>query len=187
VITYATTMMGLPLYEHYVAEGKRHALYGSLAEIRTMAVECLDAVRSLRGRPSPVIELASDPSTAVPDDLKATVGYDLEKSMGLLVSDWVDGEPELAASLPQPLAREVLRNRDEPWFEFMGAAEWGEVLAHLLDHFALGHAAWQSLAFRLWLIRVLSYTTSEATRGYDHAIDYLEGTIAAYEAGAAGA
>ena len=47
VITYATAAMGLPIYEHNVPTGKRHALYGSLADIRTMLVECLGAVKSL--------------------------------------------------------------------------------------------------------------------------------------------
>jgi hypothetical protein len=56
------------------------------------------------------------------------------------------------------------------------------VLVHLHDRYVLGDPAWESLAFRLWLIRVLSYTTEVAVEGYDQAIDYLEGTIRQYEA-----
>ena len=53
MITHATTTLGLPIYEHNVAEGKRHALYGTLDEIKTMAIECLDAVHQSPGKNLP--------------------------------------------------------------------------------------------------------------------------------------
>ncbi len=179
MLTYATVVMGLPFYEHHVAAGKRHALYGSLDEIRVMMVECLDAVRSLRGRPAPESGIDSDPQAPVPDDLKRTVGYDIERTMKLLTGEWTDGEIDLARSHPR--ADDALRNLESPWFDFMDATVWGETLRWLLDGFRLGHPAWEGLAFRLWLMRVLAYTTNQATRGYDHAIQYLEATIRQYE------
>ena len=181
LITYATATMGLPLYEHNVAEGKRHALYGSLAEIRTMVVECLDAVRSLRGLPAPKIELATDPLAPVPDDLKQTMGYDLERTVGLLTANWSREEERLAEELPIRVVDGVLANRSEARYGFMDADRWGDVLVHLHDRFVLGDPAWESLAFRLWLIRVLSYTSEVAVEGYDQAIEYLEATIRKYQ------
>ena len=80
VITYATAAMGLPIYEHNVPTGKRHALYGSLADIRTMLVECLGAVKSLRGLPPPDSPWESDPPAEVPEDLKQTVAYDATRT-----------------------------------------------------------------------------------------------------------
>ncbi len=53
VITHATSLLGTGIYEHNARDGKRHALYGSLTEIRDMVLECLDAVASLRDRPAP--------------------------------------------------------------------------------------------------------------------------------------
>jgi mannosylglycerate synthase len=179
VLTYATTTMGLPFYEHHVADGKRHALYGSLDEIRVMLVECLDAARSLRGLEAPVIDLVADPTAPVPEDLKATIAYDVDRTTHLLTEGWTDEEVNLAEAIPS--ADEVLRNRFEPWYEFMDAAMWGRVLAVLLDGFRLDDRAWRSLAFRLWLIRVLSYTTNQAREGYDSAMTYLERTIVDYE------
>jgi hypothetical protein len=54
----------------------------------------------------------------------------------------------------------------------------------LLDRFVLGDPVWESLAFRLWLMRVLSYTAAEASQGYDDAMAYLGSTIKDYEAAA---
>jgi mannosylglycerate synthase len=181
VITYATATMGLPFYEHLVASGKRHALYGSLDEIRTMLVECLDAVRSLRGLPGPGHGFDSDPPAPAPDDLKQTVAYDLDRTVLLLTEDWSEEEFEVAGGAPR--AAEVLRNVERPWFEFMDAKVWGDVLRWLLAGFELGDPAWEGVAFRLWLMRVLAYTTNQATEGYDRAIDYLEETIRQYGAG----
>jgi hypothetical protein len=115
----------------------------------------------------------------VPDDLKRTVAYDLERSTALLGNGWSDGEAALATTLPG--GAQVLRNRHEPWYDFMDATLWGEVLQALLDRFRLGDPAWESLAFRLWLIRVLAYTTNQAREGYDSAMAYLETTIRDYE------
>jgi hypothetical protein len=180
VVTYATSAMGLPLYEHNVASGKRHALYGSLADIRTMVLECLDAVRSLRGLPAPGSPWDSDPPAEVPEDLKRTVAYDADRTAALLTEPWSDREVELAETLPG--AASILANRTEPTFEFMDADLWGAILRLLFDRFVLGDPDWESLAFRLWSMRVLAYTTTVVSRGYDAAIDYLEETIATYEA-----
>ncbi len=183
VITYATAVMGAPMYEHNVSTGKRHALYGSLDEIRDMLLECLDAVRSLAGKPFPPphARFAADPPAAVPEDLKSVIGYDVERTTALLVADWTDEESDLARSIPGDISSHVLVNRDTPSFEFMDAAAWGVTLSWLLGSFRLGDSNWESLAFRLWLMRVLSYTSSEVPKGYDNAITYLEEAILRYE------
>ncbi|MFO7298650.1 MAG: hypothetical protein DIU67_000475 [Actinomycetes bacterium] len=179
VITYTTSAMGLPLYEHLVPTGKRHALYGSLDEIRTMVLECLDAVRSLRGLPRPDSSWDADPPAPVPEDLKRTVAYDVTRTEALLTAAWTEEEVALAEGMPE--ARAILANRDRPNYLFMDAELWGGVLRILFDRFVLGDPAWEGLAFRLWAMRVLCYTTTVATRGYDAAMEYLEGTIRDYE------
>ena len=183
LITYSISVMGLGLFEHHVGDGKRHALYGSLSELRAMFLECLDAVSSLRRRPGPRPEAihGSDPPSPVPPDLKTTVGYDVDGTIGLLTEDWTDGEVALADRLPSEAASGVLANREAPTFSFMDADLWGETLQVLLREFQLGDRAWEALAFRLWLARVLSYTTGQALAGFDDAMSYLEQTISQYE------
>jgi len=182
-ITYATSVLGVGLYEHHVADGKRHTLYGSLDELRPMVVECLDAVARLAGRqgPGPEARHGSDPPAPVPADLKGTVAYDLTSTLPLLASGWSHEEARLAANLPGRAREGLLASLERPEFSFMDAGTWLEVLRFLLDRFRLGDRAWESLAFRLWLTRVLSYTTNQAQTGYDRAIDYLEATIRDYE------
>lgn len=183
VITYATAAMGLPIYEHNVPTGKRHALYGSLADIRTMLVECLGAVKSLRGLPPPDSPWESDPPAEVPEDLKQTVAYDATRTAALLTEGWSDGEEALARTFPESAS--ILANREEPTFAFMEATVWGETLRLLIDRFVLGDPDWEGIAFRLWAMRVLAYTTAVASQGYDTAMSYLEKTIADYEAASA--
>jgi len=183
VITHAISTMDIGLYEHHVADGKRHALYGSLDELRTMLVECLDAVASLSGRngPSPEAIHGSDPPAPVPPDLKQTVGYEIDGTINLLAQNWTDEEVALAETLPQTIAEPLLESRSTPTFSFMDSDLWFETVRFLLDGFTLGEPAWESLAFRLWMTRVLAYTTSQALAGFDRAIDYLEGTIRDYD------
>jgi len=180
VLTYATSLMGLGLYEHHVGDGKRHALYGSLDELRVMLVECLDAAISLAGRPGPSSDArhGSDPPTPVPDDVKATVAYDIEATTRLLDVPWREEEADLANLIPGA-AGELLRSGRDP--SFMDAGLWYDVHGFLLDNFTLADPAWESLAFRLWLTRVLAYTTDQARSGFEPAIAYLESTIDAYE------
>ncbi len=183
VLTYATSVMGLGLYEHHVGDGKRHALYGSLDELRDMMAECLDAALSLIGLPGPVVGArhGSDQPTPVPDDMKRTVAYDIEATMSLLETPWSEEELALAAGLPGEVGVMAMDHVSSPDVSWMDAETWFEVHGHLLHNFVLGDPGWRALAFRLWLHRVLAYTTDQASLGYDHAMAYLEGTIRTYE------
>ena len=188
VLTYATSVMDLGLYEHHVADGKRHALYGSLDELRVMLIECLDAAASLRGRPGPASDArhGSDPPVPAPDDLKKTVAYDVEGTTRLLDADWSQEEVALAGQLPGDIGAWLLEGNAKRRFSFMDAEHWFEAHGFLLAGFALGDPAWESLAFRLWLTRVLAYTTNQALEGFDAAMAYLESTIVGYEKMASG-
>ena len=183
VLSHATSVLGVPMYEHNLQEGKRHSLYGSLAELRDMVVECLDAARSLRSRarPAPGSVLEKDLPAPAPADLKEIVAYDFDATVALLVEGWTAEETSLAELLPDGIGDLLLQSKSAPNFSFMNADRWGVVLGHLLDVFVLGEPAWEALAFRLWLSRVLAYTTGPALAGYDDAMDYLEATIREYE------
>ena len=183
VLTYETSVMDLGLYEHHVADGKRHALYGSLDELRVMLIECLDAAASLRGRPGPdpAARHGSDPPVPAPEDLKRTVAYDIEGTIRLLEADWSQEEIALAGQLPDDVGAQLLDGDAKRRFSFMDAEHWFDAHGFLLAGFALGDPAWESLAFRLWLTRVLAYTTGQAWEGFDRAMAYLESTISDYE------
>lgn len=173
VITHATATLGGDIYEHYVPDGKRHALYGSLTDIRQMLLECLDAVASLRRHREPAgTALATEPETPVPDDLKRTEAYDVDATRGAISDPPGPGEQAILDSMPG--GGEDLGTMDEE--------RWGLLLPRLLNGFTLGEEAWEKAAFRLWANRVIHYTTHHVPQGYDHAMDYLETTIRRYEA-----
>jgi len=176
VITHATATLGLGIYEHNAPDGKRHALYGSLTDIRDMILECLDAVASLRGRgfPPEGATFDADPPTPVPEDLKQTVAYDLDATRASIGDPPGTGERALLDSIGVDPDRPIE----------IDATRWGEIVRALLAEFELTDPNWRSVVFRLWVERVIAYTTEHAVRGYDHAMQYLEGTIRRYEADA---
>lgn len=188
ILTYSTSVMGLGLYEHHVRDGKRHALYGSLDELRDMLVECLDAACSLAGRPGPTADAwyGNDPPSPAPEDLKRTVAYDIEATKHLLGADWSSEETRLAERLPGDIGARLLKSTNGSDSSFMDADLWYLIHGFLIENFTLGDPAWESLAFRLWLTRVLAYTTDQASAGFDAAMAYLEGTISEYEKMAGG-
>ena len=79
--------------------------------------------------------------------------------------DWSDDEIRLAESLPADLFGLLLDDPTRPRFELMDADRWYVAHGFLMEGFALGDPAWESLAFRLWLTRVLAYTTNQARQG----------------------
>jgi mannosylglycerate synthase len=173
VITHATSVMGLGIYEHNAPDGKRHALYGSLTDIREMVLECLDAVASLEGRaaPDPASLFDADPPAAVPADLKETVAYDLDATRRSIAEPPGPRERELLLSLGVDPAPPIAIDRDR----------WLAILPSLLRLFVLDDEDWRKVAFRLWVERVIDYTRHQVPLGYDSALTYLEGTISRFE------
>lgn len=186
VLTHATATLGLPLFEHLVENGKRHSLYGSLEEIRDMVVECLDAVRSLATKMAPPEDLRfeRDSGAPVPSDLKRVVAYDIASTLPLLNAPMSPEERRLAGALPEEVAEQLVAYEVDPEPGFMDAHAWGATLRHLLERFELDSEGWRSLAFRLWLHRVVTYTNEQVPLGYDASMGYLEGTIRLYESSA---
>ena len=183
VITHATLAAGFPVHEHYVASGKQHALYGSLVELRLMLIECFEAIVDLSGSPvPPTARLTADPPGPVPPAVADKVAYDVESTLPLLTARWEPGEVEAAAQLPRALGEGILGNLVRPTFSFMTAEAWGETLRSLLDLYRPA-PGWRSLLFRLWLTRVLAYTTTDALAGHARAMRSLERAVTAYAGG----
>lgn len=173
VLTHATSLLDLGIFEHNVPSGKRHALYGSLTDIRDMILECLDAVRSLRTRPTPpagaVFE--ADPPAEVPADLKEVVGYDIDATRRSIAEPPTDEEKAILESLGVDTESPI---------EMSGEA-WAVLYPEIMANFDLEDDGWRDAVFRLWVERVIHYTTHEVVHGYDSAIAYLEATIVSFE------
>lgn len=170
MITHRTAALGLDIYEHNAPDGKRHALYGSLTDIRDMILECLDAVSSLADAARPTSTFEPDPPAPVPDDLKEVVGYDTASTR------------ESIATQPSGEETAVLDELGADGSTDLGGEEWLNVFPRLMRGFDLDSAGWRAAAFRLWVRRVLHYTENVVPSGYDPAMNYLEGTILSFEA-----
>ena len=171
VITHATACLDLGLFEHNAPDGKRHALYGSLTEIREMVLECLDAVASLQGEPPLDQVFHADPPAPVPEDLKQTLAYDVSKTRGSISEPPDAAERDLLTSLGVDPDSTIEMDGDL----------WRELLPALLERFELSDEAWRSVVFRLWVERVIHYTLNQVPLGYDAAIAYLEERIREFE------
>lgn len=171
VLTHATSLSGAGIYEHNAPDGKRHALYGSLTDIREMLLECLDAVASLRGRPAPAAGFDADPPAPVPDDLKQTVAFDLASTRDSIAEPPGDDEIGLLASLGLDPTRPL----------GIDGAAWARIFPEFLERFRLDDPNWRSAVFRLWVERVIHYTTHLVPLGYDAAMAYLEESVVTFE------
>lgn len=181
LLTHAMVAAGGSLYEHHVAAGKSHSLYGSLDELKTMLVECFDAVANLPDDRPPEVDHARDRESSAPESLRSQTGYSVDRSRPLLASPLAPGESDLIASLPGRLPAHVDRMMTSGDIEYLDEDVWWEILLVASESFTLGDPAWESLLFRLWTGRVLNYTHTHVSRGYDAALDYLAGTIRSYQ------
>lgn len=174
VMTYAAVASGEPMYEHYVRQGKQHTLYGSLADIRQMLIECFEAARDVSFLPSPghPPHVVDDPAPVGPE-IAHRVGFDVEPTLHLLTSDWSTEAVSAAAELPDDIGRPLLANLVRPTFAYMDGARWRHTLGALLGHYR-PTPGWHDVLFRLWVSRVLAYTTREALYGHAGAMAALE-------------
>ncbi|CAN5890432.1 hypothetical protein BH23ACT5_BH23ACT5_03330 [soil metagenome] len=180
VITYATAASGSPIYEHYIPGGKQHALYRSLSELRDMVVECFEAALDVATMASPrPADHVVEPESPVEEAITQRVAYDVESSLHLLGAGWGPDEIEAAALLPDRIAEPLLANLIRPTFSFLDSDLWYETLRELMTHYRSA-PGWQGVVFRLWVGRVLAYTTTDALGGHVRAMDILDRAITDY-------
>lgn len=184
LLTFGSVAGGFSIYEHQVSDGKRHSLYGSLEELRTMAVECLGAVSSLPPGEVPDVDHFAEALTPVPGDLREQPAYSMDTTERILVTPWGEGERDALEIVPGNLAGQIAAMVESgAGFEFLDEEAWFELMARFLaiDHSNLGDGP-HLLFFRLWVGRVLHYSTHQVTLGYEHALGYLSDMIRQYEA-----
>lgn len=163
------------LYETYVSIGKVHRLYSTLADLQDMAIECFSTIQQLKDEQvstAKMIHRMERPGP-VPDRVKEKTAYGLEGSLHLLMENWTDEQLELLGLFPRNVREGMSECRRRPRFEFMDAESWYETYKVLLERFDSEEKDWRELFFKLWIARVLNYTTKVALRGYDYALFYL--------------
>lgn len=181
-ITIGTMASGAATAEVYIPEGKLHGLYGSLTDIKDMAIECFAAVQRRTATIVPGdTEHRIEPADHVAEAVKEKVAYSVGDTVRLLRESWTDRQDDLLDHFDEAVARSMRASIDYPRLGFMDADRWYGVLEVLFDRFDMDDRDWRELMFRLWVARVLSYTVDEAVRGYDAAMSYLRGTITEYE------
>ena len=179
VLTFASVSHGLSIYECYISQGKDHALYGTLADIRTMMIECLAALQRLPRihPPSPVVHRVEYPH-AVSPSIAEKIGYDVQATQSLLSSGWSEGQVALLTDFFAPeIASGAKEWRNWPDSSFLDEDAWFSALRTMMDHFVFGDTDWEDLVFRLWVGRVLNYTMRVAVRGHPHSMAYLNDMI----------
>lgn len=170
--TFVCAQKGFSLLEVYMPQGKMHALYGGLRDIRTMALECFAAVQSLQNEDvttSPTTHRI-DPPAAVPTSVTQKIGYCVEKSLGLLRENWTDRQQELLTMFRSDIQDGLLAASEWPEYLFMTEEAWICAYQVFLEHFDLNDEDWRELFFKMWVARVLNYTMRHVMRGYTCAL-----------------
>ena len=179
--TFRMIQNGAKMFETYVKEGKAHKLYGRLTDLRTMLVECFAAIQSLENETVVGTTLHRvQPPDVVPSAISEKLGYDIEASMSLLTERWTPRQEELAGFFPVPIRDGLLANLQRPRFGFLDESAWFDTYLVLLSEFDKDDPDWQELIFKLWIIRVLNYTTTAAARGYAYGMRYLRSMVERY-------
>jgi mannosylglycerate synthase len=120
------------------------------------------------------------PASEVPGLITQKIGFDFEGTLGLLKLDWTDKQEELLQHFPTKVKNHMLKNKTASNFSFMDEITWMDSYLVLLEHFKKGDSDWEELLFKLWILRVLNYTTTVALRGYDFSQRYLHEMVHRY-------
>lgn len=173
--TWAMAKGKFSMYETYISVGKLHKLYGALSDLKDMVVECFNTVQDLKDEEIETEGMMHRIERAglVPERVKEKTAYDLEGSLLLLMEGWTEKQRELLEHFPQEIKDGMRECQRRPRFKFMDDESWYETYKILLRKFDFADEDWQELLFKLWIARVLNYTSSIALRGYDYALYYL--------------
>eukprot|EP00897_Mesotaenium_endlicherianum_P006100 jgi/Mesen1/5518/ME000279S04726 len=181
--TFVTAQAGLRVAEVYIPEGKVHALYGGLRDLRTMLVECFSAVQTLRSEKLDESATLSgvhrmEFAKPVPELVKQKLGYDVEKTLKLLKDNWTPRQKELLQQHFDPaLAKGLLHAAEWPCWSFCDEEAWIMAYVKFLNFFEKGDDDWEELLFKVWVARVLNHTLRHVMRGYDVALGTLRDLV----------
>lgn len=175
-ITAITGRLGLSIYENYVAAGKDHQLYGSLAELKTMFWECLGALQRLRDGPPPAPAAHHvDPEAPPASQLTGLVAFDFGATEKLLQRPLSETQRSLLRANFDPAIAGGFRDKR---FD-LDTPAWLDIVKVLLIEADIADRDWQTVGFQIWVARVLHYTAMEVVKGYDHAMKYVDDMVRA--------
>lgn len=181
--TFVSAQGGLKVAEVYIPDGKVHALYGGLRDLRTMLVECFAAMQTLRHEKIDDAALLRgihrmEAAKAVPELVKQKIGYDVEKTLKLLKDNWTPRQRELLQQHFDPALSKGLQLASEwPCWSFCDEEAWVNAYMKFLENFEKGDSDWEELLFKVWVSRVLNHTLRHVMRGYDVALGTLRDLV----------
>lgn len=170
--TFVCAQKGFSLLEAYMPQGKMHALYGGLRDLKTMLCECFSAVQSLKDEhveTAPTVHRI-DPPAAVPASVQQKIGYNVEKSLRLLRENWTEKQQELLTLFRSDIQDGLLAASEWPEYDFMDEDAWVSAYKVFLEHFDLEDEDWREVLFKMWVARVINYTMRHVLRGYHVAL-----------------
>mmetsp|Transcript_18983 Transcript_18983/g.28075 ORF Transcript_18983/g.28075 Transcript_18983/m.28075 type:complete len:469 (-) Transcript_18983:188-1594(-) len=170
--TFVCAQKGFSLFEAYMPQGKIHALYGSLRDLKTMLCECFAAIQSLKDEhveTAPSVHRIDPPAT-VPTSITSKIGYDVETSLKLLRENWTDKQLDLLTLFRPDIRDGLLAASEWPVFNFMDEDAWVSAYNVFLENFDLDDEDWREVLFKTWVARVLNYTVRHVLRGYNCAL-----------------
>eukprot|EP00245_Coleochaete_scutata_P016759 TRINITY_DN794_c0_g1_i1.p1 TRINITY_DN794_c0_g1~~TRINITY_DN794_c0_g1_i1.p1 ORF type:complete len:439 (+),score=90.93 TRINITY_DN794_c0_g1_i1:106-1422(+) len=186
--TFVAVQAGLRMAEVYITEGKVHALYGDLRDLRTMLVECFSAMQSLRHElvDGTLALHRMEISKPVPQNVREKIGYDVEKTLKLLRDHWTPRQHEILQEyFDSALAEGMAKASEFPSWGFCDEAAWVNAYPVFLEHFQKGDSDWEELLFKIWVARVLNHTLKNVLRGYDVALGTLRDLVSSTQHNAA--
>lgn len=174
--TFVCVQMGLSVLETYMPQGKMHALYNGLTDLKTMLCECFSAVQSLRGEQLPIAHNVHsiEPAGSVPEYITRKIGYDVQKTLRLLRDNWTPRQEELLGFFGEEVRAGLLAAREWPEYLFMTEEVWAAAYQVCLERFELNDNDWRELLFKMWVCRVLNYTMRHVLCGYSVALQANE-------------
>lgn len=170
--TFLCAQRSFSLLEVYVPDGKMHALYNGLSDLKTMVCECFAAIQSLKDEHVPNTPSVHriDPPAELPVSITQKIGYDVEKSLRLLGENWTDRQEKILHLFSEDVRIGLLSSREWPQYMFMTEEAWVSAYPIFLENFDLDDDDWRDILFKVWVARVLNYTMRHVLRGYHIAL-----------------
>ena len=181
IYTYKMVKNGFSMYETYMSSGKDHALYPGLDALESMLYECFSVIYYLQGGTGiSHIKHRIEHASGVSNRVENKLGFDIQKTLCLLSEDWNEKQKSLLDLFPPEIGKKMRENTERIVFDFMDDANWYTSYRTLLENFDPGCPDWRKLLFKLWVSRVLWYTTNVALKGYSYSFRHLYRMIDGY-------
>ncbi len=175
IYTYKMIKNRFSMYEAYMSEGKSHSLYPGLDSLESMLYECFCVIYNLKDKKKKIkhIKHRIEHASSVSNEVEHKLGFDIQKTLLLLKQGWTEKQFELLEFFPGEVRDNMKKNKEIPIFDFMDDAAWYKTYKTMLENFVQGDKDWRKLIFKLWVARVLWYTTNVALKGYDFSFMHL--------------